>query len=147
VPLPEPVAVGAGASAATAPLPVSQAFVDLELDPWARLGKSARFMDRTTTLTLMACDAAVADAALRIEPVAERVGFSLGTRCGSVSGTAGFIRDTFVNKRPYMVNPVKFPNAVINCAASQAAIRIGAKAVNTTVSGGRMSGLLALRHA
>ncbi|WP_432933194.1 beta-ketoacyl synthase N-terminal-like domain-containing protein [Microbispora sp. CA-135349] len=133
---------------AAVPLPVTRAFVDPGLDPVNRLGRgTARFIDRTTALTLMACDEAAADADLRIEPMAERVGVTLGTSCGSVAGTAEFIRDSFVNERPHMVNPIKFPNTVINCAAGHAAIRMGAKAINTTVSGGRVSGLLAMRHA
>lgn len=46
-----------------------------------------------------------------------------------------------------MVNPLLFPNAVMNTAAGQSAIRYGLKGVNVTVAGGQLSCILALRYA
>jgi 3-oxoacyl-[acyl-carrier-protein] synthase II len=48
---------------------------------------------------------------------------------------------------PYMVSPEAFPNTVMNFAAGQCAIWNKLRAVNTTISGGRMAGILALRYA
>lgn len=46
-----------------------------------------------------------------------------------------------------MVSVAQFPNSMMNYAAGQCGIRFNARGVNATVSGGRLSGLLAFRYA
>ncbi|ORT59086.1 beta-ketoacyl synthase N-terminal-like domain-containing protein [Streptomyces sp. CB03238] len=58
-----------------------------------------------------------------------------------------FTRDSLVQEKPFYVDPMRFPNTVMNCAAGQCAIWHQLKGPNTTVAGGRASGLLALNYA
>ncbi|MET9077979.1 beta-ketoacyl synthase N-terminal-like domain-containing protein [Streptomyces sp. NPDC004232] len=82
------------------------------------------------------------------EPIEQTdTGIVLGTSVGSTSRVGEFIRDTFVEERPYFVNPSHFPGILMNSAAGRAAIRLGLTGVNATVSGGPLAGLHALRFA
>jgi 3-oxoacyl-[acyl-carrier-protein] synthase II len=130
-------------------LPADQAFALADFQVRDHLGrKGTRFFDRTTALALVACDQALKDTGLEVtDENRGQVGLILGTTSGSVKSTADFSRETVTEERPYLVNPVLFPNAVMNCAAGQAAIWYGLKGVNTTVAGGRMAGVAALRYA
>lgn len=108
--------------------------------------KGTRTMDRTTAL-------AVGTAKLLFEqrPFAEaereRSGFVLGTSTGSIRSTSEFTRETFVQDRPFLVNPALFPNTVMNCAAGQCAIWFKARGINATIAGGRLSGFMSLQYA
>ena len=85
--------------------------------------KGTRFLDRTTLLAITACGAALRQSGLATTADNQtRIGIVLGTDVGSIKSTADFFRDTLVQPKPYMVEPAQFPNAVINCAASQSAI-------------------------
>jgi 3-oxoacyl-[acyl-carrier-protein] synthase II len=110
--------------------------------------KGTRFFDRTTSLVVAACGMALQSGGLTItDENRGRVGVAVGTSTGSIKSMCDFIQDTLVQERPYLVNPVLFPNTVINCAAGQAAIWHGLKGVNATLSGGELSGLMSLRYA
>jgi 3-oxoacyl-[acyl-carrier-protein] synthase II len=76
-----------------------------------------------------------------------RVGVVLGTNVGSIKSIGDFMRDTLIHERPYLVNPMNFPNSVMNCAAGQSAIWHKLKGINATISAGRLAGLMALRYA
>ncbi|GHH19676.1 beta-ketoacyl synthase N-terminal-like domain-containing protein [Streptomyces lanatus] len=130
-------------------LPSPQAFALPDFRARDHLGrKGTRFFDRATALALVACDRALADTALTVTDTNRgKVGLVLGTTSGSVKSTSDFSRDTITQQRPYLVNPVLFPNAVMNCAAGQAAIWYGLKGVNTTLAAGRLAGITALRYA
>ncbi|MFJ9871273.1 beta-ketoacyl synthase N-terminal-like domain-containing protein [Streptomyces sp. NPDC101165] len=130
-------------------LPAEQAFALPDFQAEERLGrKGTRFFDRATALALIACDEALRDTAITVTDANRAdVGLVLGTTSGSVKSTSDFSRETITQDRPYLVNPVLFPNAVMNCAAGQAAIWFGLKGVNTTIAGGRMAQLAALRYA
>ncbi|GAA1229168.1 beta-ketoacyl synthase N-terminal-like domain-containing protein [Prauserella halophila] len=131
------------------PLPRSDAFAMPDFKAKDHLGrKGTSFLDRSTALAMVACGGALADAELVIdEDNAERVGVALGTTAGSVKSTSDYGRATFVEDKPYLVNPLIFPNAVMNCAAGQSAIRYRLKGVNATLAGGPAAMLSGLRYA
>lgn len=110
-------------------------------------GKGIRNIDRTTALALGTTQLLHGDAPPYSGKQSERTGFVIGTSTGSIRSTSDFTRDSLVQERPFLVNPAHFPNTVMNCAAGQCAIRFKARAVNATIAGGRLSGLLALQYA
>lgn len=110
--------------------------------------KGTSFLDRSTALAMIACGQALADTDLTVdEGNADRVGIALGTTAGSVRSTSDYSRATFVEEKPYLVNPLLFPNAVMNSAAGQSAIRYHLKGVNATIAGAQAAPLSALRYA
>jgi 3-oxoacyl-[acyl-carrier-protein] synthase II len=137
----------AGYAAGT--LPFEQACTVPEFEATRFLGsKRTRTLDRATTMAVTATGMALQHSALEITPANEsQVGVVLGTSNGSLKSTCEFTRQTFVQRRPHLVSPELFPNTVMNCAAGQCAIWHKLKAVNTTIAGGRLAGLLALRYA
>ncbi len=110
--------------------------------------KGTSFFDRSTALALVASDRALKDTSLAVTDTnRDQVGLVLGTTTGSIKSTTDYSRETLTQQRPYLVNPVLFPNTVMNCAAGQAAIWHKLKGVNATVAGGQLAGLTALRYA
>ncbi|MEV4824398.1 beta-ketoacyl synthase N-terminal-like domain-containing protein [Micromonospora sp. NPDC049274] len=131
------------------PLPTAQAPAIADFDVRRLLGrKGTSFLDRATALAMVACGRALADGGLTPDDDnRHRVGVVLGTTTGSLKSTMDFSRETLVQDKPYLVNPVLFPNTVMNCASGQAAIRYGLRGVNATVAGGPLAFLYALRYA
>lgn len=74
-------------------------------------------------------------------------GLVLGTTTGSVQSMMDFTRDSMTAARPYLVDPARFPNGVMNRAAGQSAIWYGLQGPNATVATGQVAGLSALRYA
>lgn len=109
--------------------------------------KGIRTMDRSTALAVCTAKLLHDSHAINDGLSAEQVGFVVGTTTGSIRSTSDFTRDSLVQERPFLVNPALFPNTVMNCAAGQCAIRFKARSVNATISGGRLSGLLAIKYA
>ncbi|MEG8179661.1 3-oxoacyl-ACP synthase [Nocardia terpenica] len=111
------------------------------------LGRSGtRSMDRVTALAV----AAIGD--LIAQPgatglVDSRTAIVLGTTAGSVASTMRFTRDSLTEDRPYLVDPARFPNTVMNCAAGRSAIWHKLRGPNATVAGGRAAGLMAVNYA
>jgi 3-oxoacyl-[acyl-carrier-protein] synthase II len=108
--------------------------------------RGTRSMDRATALAVATVGhllAERADVAERDSPVA----LVLGTSNGSVQSMMDFTRDSLTQAKPFHVDPARFPNTVMNCAAGQCAIWHGLRGPNTTVAGGRAAGLLALSYA
>ncbi|MER6421954.1 beta-ketoacyl synthase N-terminal-like domain-containing protein [Streptomyces sp. NPDC001137] len=118
-------------------------------DPEALFGRRAiRFSHRSTLLAMAACEAAAADAGLSItEENRNAVGITVGTTLGSLSGVYDFGVPTFDRRRPDLVNAACTPNIALNTAAGALAIRMGARGANSTVAGGPLSSVAALRHA
>jgi 3-oxoacyl-[acyl-carrier-protein] synthase II len=88
------------------------------------------------------------DGGVRIDELTgPRTGLVAGTTLGSFRSTSDYSRATLVQEKPYLVNPMLFPNTVMNCAAGQSAIRHGLRGVNATVAGGRLAFHQALRYA
>ncbi|MCT9933143.1 hypothetical protein N5079_23315 [Planotetraspora sp. A-T 1434] len=114
-----------------------------------RLGrKGTSTFDRATALAVVACGEALRDAGVDLTTVdPARVGLVLGTTVGSLASTMDFSRETLVQDKPYLVNPMQFPNTVMNCAAGQSAIWYGLRGVNATVAGGPIAFLQAMRYA
>ncbi|MFF4227652.1 beta-ketoacyl synthase N-terminal-like domain-containing protein [Streptomyces sp. NPDC001820] len=109
--------------------------------------KGTRSMDRVTALSV----AAVGELAGRPDAPGTPAegpapGLVLGTS-GSVQSTMDFTRSSLDGDRPFYVDPARFPNTVMNCAAGQCAIWHGLKGPNATIAGGRAAGLLALNYA
>lgn len=130
-------------------LPVDEACVLTDFSVRDHLGrKGTSFFDRTTSLTVVTCGLALEDTSLVIEE-ADRgeIGIVLGSTTGGVQSLCEFITETIVNDPPYLVNPVLFPYAVMNGAASSAAIWHQLKGVNATVSDGQASFLAVLKYA
>ncbi len=110
--------------------------------------KGTTFYDRTTALVVVACGLALQTSDLEVtDQTREQIGITIGSSMGSIKSISDYVRETLIQDRPYLVNPVLFPNTVMNCAAGQAAIWHRLKGVNATVSGGQLSSLLALRYA
>jgi 3-oxoacyl-[acyl-carrier-protein] synthase II len=138
----------AGLPAPVVPSPAGSVRLVPDFDARAVLGKKGtRSMDRVTALAVAAVDelAGLPDAA---GTPAQRPapGLVLGTT-GSVQSTMDFTRSSLDGDRPFYVDPARFPNTVMNCAAGLSAIRHGLKGPNATVAGGRAAGLLALNYA
>ncbi|MGF0316464.1 beta-ketoacyl synthase N-terminal-like domain-containing protein [Nocardia fluminea] len=71
----------------------------------------------------------------------------LGTTTGSLRSMMEFVKDSFVQLKPFQVDPGQFPNAVMNRAAGQCAIWHGLRGPNTTIAGGRAAGVAVLQYA
>lgn len=114
-----------------------------------RLGrKGTSLMDRWTGLSVVTCGAAISDAGLDLDALGrERIGVVLGTTTGGLKSTSDYSRETLAQPRPYLVNPGLFPNTVMNSAPGRVAIWYGLKGVNSTIAGGPMAFLQALRYA
>ncbi|MDI6099265.1 beta-ketoacyl synthase N-terminal-like domain-containing protein [Actinoplanes sp. NEAU-A12] len=141
-------AVDAGEVTA-APMPQERVFGLPGFTARDHLGrKGTSFLDRRTALALIAGAQALDDSELVVDDDnRERVGVVLGTSAGSLQSTSDYTRETFEADKPYLVNPILFPNTVLNCAAGQVAIRYGLRGPNTTVAGGATAMLSALRWA
>lgn len=131
------------------PIPRTDAFAIAGFKAKDHLGrKGSSFLDRSTALAMVACGKALTDAELTVtDDNTERIGIALGTTAGSVKSTSDYSRATFVEEKPYLVNPLIFPNAVMNCAAGQSAIRYHLKGVNATLAGGPVALFTGLRYA
>jgi 3-oxoacyl-[acyl-carrier-protein] synthase II len=117
-------------------------------EPKEYLGdRNIRPVDRTARLLIVAAQQALEAAGWTPERRAEReVGLVLGTTFCSVRTIAEFDRRA-QQLGPSYASPLDFANSVINAAAGQAAIWHGLRGVNSTVTGGEASGLMALAYA
>lgn len=108
--------------------------------------KGTRLMDRTTGLATAATGMLLNHLEIDggMDPL--DVGIVLGTH-GSLKSITDFTRETLIQPKPFMVNPMEFPNTVMNCAAGQCAIWHDVHGPNTTLSAGRLSSILALKYA
>ncbi|OKK08672.1 hypothetical protein AMK26_01585 [Streptomyces sp. CB03234] len=130
------------------PLPQPTAHAIADFDVRDHLGrKRTGSLDRSTAFAVTASGLALADAGLVVdEGNRDEVGVVLGTTLGSLRATAEFDRETLVNDRPYMVEPLLFPNAVMNCAASRCAIWHHLTGVNCTIPAGELAAVSVLRY-
>jgi 3-oxoacyl-[acyl-carrier-protein] synthase II len=109
--------------------------------------KGTRSMDRATAIAVTAVRELLAEAGAEVTRQPEQVGLVLGTGHGSVQSIMDFTKDSLTGGKPYRVDPAQFPNTVMNRAAGQSAIWHGLRGPNTTISGGWLTGLLALSYA
>ena len=130
------------------PGPADRAYLVPGFDARAVLGpRGTRSMDRVTALAVATVGMLLEQHAGDLVGHAGDVGLVLGTGAGSVQSMMDFTRDSLTGERPYYVDPARFPNTVMNRAAGQCAIWYGLKGPNTTMAGGHVAGLLALRYA
>ncbi|MFF1412710.1 beta-ketoacyl synthase N-terminal-like domain-containing protein [Streptomyces sp. NPDC058289] len=114
------------------------------LDVKEQLGrKGTKYLDRLTAFGLVSCKEVLRG----IEVDGARTGVVLATNTGSVSTHSTLLYDTLTLEKPYLVNPGRFPNTVMNSTTGQIAIRNGLRGLNATVAGGQTASLLAFRHA
>lgn len=110
--------------------------------------KNTRTMDRITALAVLTVGKLLdgeRECGAPVDP--DGTGLVLGTTAGSVQSMMEFTRDSFTRDRPYLVDPARFPNGVMNCAAGQSAIWHGLRGPNATVAAGQVAGLSALSYA
>ncbi len=129
-------------------LTVRQAGEITEFDATQFLGtKGLRTLDRSTKLICSAAKLAVKDANLEInEDNTQEIGVSVGTTLGSVYSISEFDKQA-LREGPRSVNPMLFPNTVINSPASQVSIWCNIKGFNTTISTGFTASLDSLSYA
>lgn len=110
--------------------------------------KNTRTMDRITGLTVLTVRLLLdRERASGQEVDGSTTGLVLGTSGGSIQSMMDFSRDSFTQAKPYLVDPARFPNAVMNCAAGHSAIWHGLRGPNTTIASGQVAGLSVLRYA
>ncbi|NJP44953.1 beta-ketoacyl synthase N-terminal-like domain-containing protein [Actinacidiphila epipremni] len=108
--------------------------------------KGTKYLDRLTSFGLVACKHVLRDGPVD-EAAGPRTGVVLATNTGSTSTHSTLLYDTLTMDKPYLVNPGRFPNTVMNSTSGQIAIRNGLRGLNATVAGGQTASLLAFRHA
>jgi 3-oxoacyl-[acyl-carrier-protein] synthase II len=111
--------------------------------------KGIRVLDRSARLLSVAAHMALSAAGFSQEAAEvsdPQLGLVCGTVFGSVHSITGFDWSGLVDG-PAWVNPMEFPNTVINAPAGQAAIKHRLRGVNSTVCAGLASGLQAIQYA
>jgi len=109
--------------------------------------RNLRPIDRTSRLLLSAAQRALDESGWTPELRAGReIGLVLGTTFCSVKTISEFDRRN-LQLGPSYASPFDFANSVINAAAGQAAIWHGLRGLNSTISAGEASGLLAISYA
>jgi len=111
--------------------------------------KGLRVLDRSARLLCVAAHMALQSSGLAQPENTEGdpdLGLVCGTMFGSVHSITAFDWGG-LNDGPNLVNPMEFPNTVINSPAGQAAIKHRLRGVNSTISAGIVSGLYAIHYA
>jgi 3-oxoacyl-[acyl-carrier-protein] synthase II len=111
--------------------------------------KGIRVLDRTARLLCVAAQMALSEAGPGGGNPAEadpECGLVCGTMFGSIHSITSFDWSG-LEDGPNLVNPMDFPNTVINSAAGQAAIKFKLGCVNSTICAAQASGLYALDYA
>jgi 3-oxoacyl-[acyl-carrier-protein] synthase II len=109
--------------------------------------KGTRSMDRATGLAVATVGRLFDDSGLaECDRGGEDAALVLGTTTGSAQSIMDFTRESITSEKPFFVDPARFPNTVMNCAAGQCAIWHQLQGPNATVAGGRVAGLHALNY-
>jgi len=147
------------AGGATAPVPPGEEWGQVpapgthllvpEFSARSALGKKGtRSMDRVSALAVTAVgDLLSSDERHREVATGERAALVLGTTTGSVKSMMDITRDTLIHEKPFYIDAARIPNAIMNSAAAQCAIWHELRGPNTTVAGGRVAPLFAMRYA
>lgn len=140
-------AVKAGAALGTLPSPNVCTVPDFDIPGLLGPTGTAK-MDRLTALALVASDGLLLDTeGNRVVRTDEATGVVLGISMGSLENMTDLLRQSYTNALPFHVDAGRIPFGSLNHAAGACAIRHDLKGPNTTVAGGRVSGLLALNYA
>jgi 3-oxoacyl-[acyl-carrier-protein] synthase II len=145
---------GAGSSAVLAPDfgEQVQACEVRDFNPQTWLGnKGIRVLDRTARLLCVAAQMALSGVAGRTAAgEASEADVNTGLVCGTMFGSLHSITSfdwSGLEDGVNLVNPMDFPNTVINSAAGQAAIKFKLGGINSTICAAQASGLYALHYA
>jgi 3-oxoacyl-(acyl-carrier-protein) synthase len=148
-------ALAAGRSAVT-PVEGPDVPARREKSPAARIGgfttepelpkAKARRLDRGSQYTVVAARRCLLDAGYDMSGRQERTGILLGTGSAGAGPLTEFERQMAVES-PEMASPFLFPNTVANAPASQAAIELGIKGPNVTITQKDPAALNALFYA
>lgn len=115
-----------------------------DFDPNELLGKKGlRHFDRTSLLVTATSRMCLDDANLGDAYEEEDVGIVLGSTFGSIDSISTFDMEA-LREGPNYVNPMDFPNTVLNAPASRVSIFCQAKGLNSTISTGESSGVDAI---
>ncbi len=119
-----------------------------EFDAREFLGKKGiRHIDRTSLLASSAAKLVMNDAKITHETYREEdLGIVIGSTYGSIDSISSFDLEA-LKEGPNFVNPMEFPNTVLNAPASRASIFCKATGLNSTISTGVTSGLDAIIYA
>jgi 3-oxoacyl-[acyl-carrier-protein] synthase II len=119
-----------------------------DFDAKVYLGKKGiRHIDRTSLLVSSAAKLAIEDANITPETYdAEELGIVIGSTYGSIDSISSFDLEG-LQEGPTFVNPMDFPNTVLNAPASRVSIFCNATGLNSTISTGTASGLDAIIYA
>jgi 3-oxoacyl-[acyl-carrier-protein] synthase II len=127
---------------------VTAEIADFRPEKW--LGnKGIRVLDRSARLLAVAAHLAL-QAPSTLQEANDTGDPELGLVCGTMFGCVHSITAfdwSGITEGPNLVNPMDFPNTVINSPAGQAAIKHKLRGVNSTVCAGLASGLYALQYA
>jgi 3-oxoacyl-[acyl-carrier-protein] synthase II len=141
-------ASGVGASTLLGGEAVAAEVRDFTPQKW--LGnKGIRALDRSARLLCVAAHMALGELGLTPREGAEvdpDIGLICATMFGGLHSIVSFDWSGLVDGPSY-VNPMEFPNTVINSPAGQAAIKHRLGGVNSTICAGLASGLYALHYA
>ena len=119
----------------------------IDFDPASLLGsKGLRYLSRTAHWLQCATAMALDDAGLANDDQRAEWALVVGTAFGSLASISAFDHESLRNG-PAAVNPMAFPNTVVNAPAGQTAIRFGLTGPNITLSLGCASGVAALGYA
>lgn len=77
----------------------------------------------------------------------KRIGLIVGTNTGNLCSTIEFMKDSYTGEKGYLVKPYLLPQAILNYAAGNSAIRFGFKGVNATCAAGHITGISSLTYA
>jgi 3-oxoacyl-[acyl-carrier-protein] synthase II len=111
--------------------------------------KGIRVLDRSARLLSVAAHMALDAAGWKLGETSEgdaELGLICGTMFGSLHSITSFDWSGLVDG-PNYVNPMEFPNTVINSPAGQTAIKYKIRGINSTLCAGLASGLYALHYA
>ncbi|MDR4496605.1 MAG: beta-ketoacyl-[acyl-carrier-protein] synthase family protein [Candidatus Scalindua sp.] len=109
--------------------------------------KGIRHIDRTSLLASSAAKLVMEDAKITHEIYGEEdLGIVIGSTYGSIDSISSFDLEA-LKEGPSFVNPMDFPNTVLNAPASRASIFCKATGLNSTISTGVTSGLDAIIYA
>lgn len=109
--------------------------------------KGIRHIDRTSLLVSSGTVLAIKDANLENSPYSgDDFGIVVGSTYGSIDSISSFDFQS-LREGPNYVNPMDFPNTVLNAPASRASIFCKATGLNTTISNGVTSSIDAIIYA
>ncbi|MCW8966279.1 MAG: beta-ketoacyl synthase N-terminal-like domain-containing protein [Candidatus Pacearchaeota archaeon] len=118
-----------------------------DFDALKILGKSGlRAMNRASKFGVCAALDCLSDAQIEAAEIGDETGVVIGSHLGHMDDVEEFIQ-TIMEDGSYCLSPVKAGNGGINIMAATIGIRIGAKALNTTIHNSYTSGLDAVQYS